>query len=70
MIHTDFFMTRPDGVNLFRTYSDEGKRIRQTDTGAIYDEAVDVENSGHTYEETDELIETVEPGGDELNEPG
>ena len=65
MIHTDFFMTRSDGVNLFRTYSDEGKRIRQTDTGAIYDEAVDIENSGHTYEETDELIETVESGENE-----
>lgn len=57
MIRTDFHSTRKDGVNLYRTYSDEGYQIRQVDTGAVYSEAVDVENSGHTYEETDILIE-------------
>lgn len=57
MIKTDLYRTRKDGVNLYRTYSDEGYQIRQVDTGAVYLEAVDVENSGHTYEETDILIE-------------
>lgn len=55
MIRTDFYMTRPDGVNLYRTYSDANLRIRQ-ETGIVYDEAVDVENSGHTYTETDEPV--------------
>ncbi|MBQ4447437.1 MAG: hypothetical protein II897_04000 [Clostridia bacterium] len=37
-----------------RTYSDSGFRIRQLDTGMIYDDAVD--SVPHEYEETDELI--------------
>lgn len=57
MIKQDFYGTRPDGVNLYRTYSDDGHRIVQTDTGAIYDEAVDIENSGHVYAESEEMIE-------------
>ena len=52
MIIREFYQTRPDGVNLFRTYSDQGMKIRQ-ETGAEYDEAIDVESSTHTYEETD-----------------
>lgn len=55
MIITEFYETRQDGVNLYRTYSDVGFRIQQ-ETGSIYDEAIDVENSGHTYVETDEDI--------------
>lgn len=55
MIKTEFYETRQDGVNLYRTYSDVGLRIQQ-ETGSIYDEAIDVENSGHTYVETDEYI--------------
>ena len=61
MIHTEHYMTRPDGVNLYRTYSDDGHRIVQTDTGAVYDEAVDVENSGHIYAESDEMIDFGDP---------
>lgn len=57
MIQTEYYMTRDDGVKLYRTYSDDGHRIVQTDTGAVYDEAVDVENSGHIYAESDEMIE-------------
>ena len=41
---------------LVRTYSDEGYKIRQDGTGIVYDEAIDPENSGRTYTETDELI--------------
>lgn len=48
---------RSDGVKLIRTYSDEGYQIVQVDTGAVYSEAIDVENSGHTYGETDLPIE-------------
>lgn len=55
MIQTDFYRTREDGVKLYKTYSDRGMMIEQ-ETGARYEEAVDVENSPHTYIETDEPI--------------
>lgn len=61
MIKQEFYMTRPDGVNLYRTYSDDGHRIVQTDTGAVYDEAVDIENSGHIYAESAEMIDYGDP---------
>lgn len=56
MIVTEFYMTRTDGVKLHRTYSDEGKMLIQNETGIKYAEAVDVENSGYTYTETDEDV--------------
>ena len=61
MIRTEFYETRPDGVNLYRTYSDAHKRIKQDQTGAVYDEAIDIENSGYTYTETMESVEVLEP---------
>lgn len=42
---------------LHRTYSDKGVRIRQIETGVVYDEAVDIAESSYTYEETDIPIE-------------
>lgn len=45
--------------NLIKTYSDEGFRILQNETGAVYDEAVDVYPSKYTYSETEEIKETV-----------
>ena len=54
MLKREFVETRKDGVNLFRTYSDEGNYIIQNETGIKYREAVDVENSPYTYTETDE----------------
>lgn len=59
MIRRDFYKTRTDGVNLYRTYSDEKYKIKQLETGYIYEEAIDVENATYTYEETDEKIEVV-----------
>lgn len=32
MIHTDFYRTRKDGVNLYRTYSDAGLMIQKDGT--------------------------------------
>jgi hypothetical protein len=64
MIVREFFETRFDGVNLYRTYSDENFYIRQVETGNVYSEAVDVEDAIYTYEETDELIEIYEPQSD------
>lgn len=52
MIKQEFY-----DVNLIRTYSDAGFRILQTETGAVYDEAIDVKPLRYTYVETDEKIE-------------
>lgn len=57
MIIREYFDMRFDGVALYRTYSDANLRIRQVETGAIYDEAIDVDGAPYTYEETDEAIE-------------
>jgi hypothetical protein len=57
MIISEFYREREDGVKLYRTYSDAGMMIQQEQTGALYSEAVDVENSGYTYVETDTPIE-------------
>lgn len=57
MLKKDFFRTREDGVNLYRNYSDAGFKIRQIETGIIYDEAIDIESANFTYEETDEYVD-------------
>jgi hypothetical protein len=57
MVVTEFFKTRPDGVKLYKTYSDENFYIEQEQTGNRYTEAIDIENSGYTYVETDVPIE-------------
>lgn len=44
---------------LIHTYSDAGFKIRRND-GEIFEEAYDLKESKFSYEETDELIETVE----------
>lgn len=62
MLKRDFYETRFDGVNLYKTYSDEGFYIKQIETNTRYEEAIDIENSGFTYEETDIKIE------DEIND--
>lgn len=56
MIKKEYFMTRADGVKLYRTYSDINHYIRQVETGNIYFDAIDIEGAPYTYEETDELI--------------
>ena len=62
MVIREFFETREDGVNLYRTYSDQGFMLRQIETDILYGEPIDVEDAPYTYEETDILIE-----GDESN---
>lgn len=59
MIKREFYATRKDGVKLYRTCSDSGMTVRQNETGAEYDEAIDVENAPYTYSETDTPIEEV-----------
>lgn len=54
MLRTETFI-RDDGVTLVRTYSDARRLILQNETGVLYDEAVDVENSGYTYTESNQM---------------
>ena len=58
MIIKEFYATRADGVELYKTYSDKSLRIKQNETGNIFDEAIDVSDSTFTYSETDEYIES------------
>ena len=60
MIVREYFMTRKDGVKLYRTYSDQNKYIRKLGTEEEYDIAIDIENAPYTYEETGKEIESVE----------
>ena len=55
-IQREYFEERADGVKLYRTFSDDGKMIRQNETGVLLDEAVDVENAKYTYTESEEAI--------------
>ena len=41
-----------------RHYSDKAVKIRQIETGVVYEDAVDVRPCQYTYEETDEPIES------------
>ena len=58
MIVREFYETRHDGVNLYKTYSDKGYYIKQMPIEVVYGEAIDVEDAPYTYKETDELIPT------------
>lgn len=60
MIVTEFYLERKDGIKLYRTYSDIHHYIVQHPTEIEYDEAVDIENSGYTYTESDKEIEQEE----------
>lgn len=53
MIVKEFYITRNDGVNLYRTYSDLGLPIKQIETDVVYEEAIDVETASYTYEEVE-----------------
>lgn len=58
MIVTQFYTTRADGVNLYRTYSDSGFYIERD--GVRYEEAIDPDGTNRTYIETTEPIHTSE----------
>jgi hypothetical protein len=55
----EFYKTRTDGINLYRTYSDKFYMIKRTGTNRMYEEAIDVEDAIYEYEETNELIESI-----------
>ena len=60
MIIKEFYITRKDGVNLYRTYSDANVQIRKIGTNEIYYEAIDIEGAPYQYEETDIAIDEIE----------
>ena len=62
MIAVEYYMTRKDGVELFRTYSDRGMMIERD--GILYDEAIDPVDRGRVYIETETPI-PVPKGPDE-----
>ena len=57
MIKTEFL--RVDESVLIRHFSDIGMKIRQLETGVIYDDAIDVVPCRYTYEETDTPIDII-----------
>ena len=63
----EFYKTREDGVNLYRTYSDKGYAIQKVGTEEIYEEAIDVETSTFEYEETTETLNEEATEQDYLN---
>ena len=55
MIITEYI----ESENRERRYSDQGMKIRQIETGILYDDAVDVIPCPYTYEESDEPIGAI-----------
>ena len=55
MIKSEFYMTRSDGVELTRTYSDRGMKIERD--GVRYAEAIDPAYLNRQYTETGEPID-------------
>ena len=60
MIVKEFYKTRKDGVNLYKTYSDKELKIQKVGTDEIYSSAIDVEGAPFEYVETDLSIEKRE----------
>lgn len=60
MIVREFYKIRKDGVNLYKTYSDQELKIQKVGTDEIYSSAIDVEGAPFEYIETDLPIEKRE----------
>ena len=54
--------------NRERRYSDQGVYIKQLETGALYEDAIDVIPCKYTYEETDISIEDEEANIEDYEE--
>jgi hypothetical protein len=64
MIKKEYYKTREDGAELYRTYSDTDHQIINKKTGVVYSEAIDINQN----EEYDEAVEYVEIDGVESYE--
>lgn len=70
MIETRIVRDIADTKDLMETYSTEGYKLLQADTGIIYGKSViDPIGHGHTYQETEELDE-IEEVDEEVSEVG
>lgn len=58
MILKKFLRRRQDGIELYKTYSDNNVKIRKVGTQELYDFAIDVETTPFKYEETDIPVST------------
>ena len=56
MIIKEFYRTRKDGVDLYKTYSDQNMYIMKEGFNFYYAFAIDVENVPFVYVETDKPI--------------
>ncbi len=56
MIIREFYETRTDGIDLYRSYSDQGVYIRKDGTEEVYADAIDIDGALFVYIETDALI--------------
>ena len=64
MVIREFYLTREDGVNLYKIYSDEGFEIQKIGTNEIYGESIDVEDANFEYKETRRKIPVHNPEED------
>ena len=56
MIKKEVYITREDGVKLYRTYSDTDHLIKKVADGVTYGDAIDV-SEDEEYEEVDDYVE-------------
>ena len=56
MIKEEYVLTRADGVEIHKHYSDEEKYIIQVETGIKYESAEDIYPCIYTYIESDEYL--------------
>ena len=60
MIIPMFYKKRDDGVDLYQRKSSLNVKLLQVETGAMYDDPIDIDPCPYTYEETNIPID-VEP---------
>ena len=60
MIVKEYLMTRKDGVEIYKRYSDQNKYILQNETDILFESACDIEPCKYTYTETDIDIKAEE----------
>ena len=68
MIIKEYLMTRKDGVEIYKRYSDQNKYILQRETGILFESASDIEPCKYTYIESDEDIKIEEVEQVEIEE--
>ena len=65
MIVKEFYRTREDGVNLYKTCSDQNVKIQKVGTDEVYTAAIDVEGADFQYIETDIVIVDIDEDEEE-----